>query len=566
MDVELRIDQQNISSGEDQLQEWRDGLLQTLLVGFLILGALLLATNLRVFSEQGNTWAIIVGVGTYLGLVVVTFLRKAPFIFRAHAVIWLNYGVVILSYTLYGLNGDARIWVLYLVILSTLLLGLRFGIFMLVLGIATHAVFGFGMITNIVSPPTAEVLETISNTTPNGWVSTAIGLLFTTVLLTVPLGRLLKNLGESMKSLEGTLISERLLTEELESEKARLQRRSTDLERRVTQIRTAAEIASSLGAFLEPQELLNHVVNLIIERFNLYYVGIFLIDDIKRFAVLSAGTGEAGQRMMEDGHKLSVGGSSMIGWCTANRKARIALDVGQEAIRFKNPHLPNTRSELALPIAIGNNSLGALTIQSTEAEAFDNNDIIILQSIADSLAISLDNARLFQQFESSLKEIRQLNRQYLGDAWTNIVEDERDLSFEKEFIPSSHIEDLKSVNIPLTLRDDQVIGEIILESDRIDWTTDEKEFISAVSAQAAIALESARLLEETQRNVERERALNQLTSELSLNLDFDTLIQNIVEKLGQLPKVIEASIHFSPPEPVKTTNGSTPEETEPEDQ
>ncbi|MEK6221581.1 MAG: GAF domain-containing protein, partial [Chloroflexota bacterium] len=246
-----------------------------------------------------------------------------------------------------------------------------------------------------------------------------------------------------------------------------------------------------------------------------------------------------------------------------NKKARVALDVGQEAIRFRNPHLPETRSELALPLVIGNDILGALTIQSVAPDAFDDDDIIVLQNISDSLAVALENARLFQQFETSLKEIQSLNRQYLEGAWTSVTNQEnKDLTYtkENESIPFSEDEILNSLNIPLTLRDEQVIGNINIEANRSEWSAEDQEFITAVSNQAAIALESARLLEETQLRVERERKLNDLTAKFSGTVNFEELMKTVVQELGQLPNVVQAEIHVSPPDATTvTTNGTPPE-------
>jgi HAMP domain-containing protein len=122
-------------------------------------------------------------------------------------------------------------------------------------------------------------------------------------------------------------------------------------------LQTAAEISHAITSVLDPKELLDLVVNLARERFNLYYVGLFLVeeepgDSGRTFAVLRAGTGEAGQKMLELKHKLEVGSESMIGQCVARDEARIALDVGQEAVRFANPHLPDTRSEMALSLRV----------------------------------------------------------------------------------------------------------------------------------------------------------------------------------------------------------------------
>ncbi len=182
------------------------------------------------------------------------------------------------------------------------------------------------------------------------------------------------------------------------------------LQRRNTQLRTAVEVSKSTVSSLDPDTLIVQTVELIRERFDFYYVGLFLVEEIEgeRYAVLRAGTGEAGRTMLAAGHKLRVGGGSMIGWCTAHGEARIALDVGEEAIRFDNPLLPLTRSEMALPlISHSQGCIGALTVQSTEAAAFSEEDIAILQTIADYLAIALENARLYhqvQEYATSLEE------------------------------------------------------------------------------------------------------------------------------------------------------------------
>lgn len=175
------------------------------------------------------------------------------------------------------------------------------------------------------------------------------------------------------------------------------------LARRNTQLQTAAEVSKSMTTILEPQTLLVYTVTLIQTRFDFYYVGIFLVED--DYAVLKAGTDEAGLKMLSQGHRLKVGGESMIGWCVANKQARIALDVGREAVRFDNPMLPLTRSEMALPLLSRGECIGALTVQSSQPTAFSNEDIAVLQSMVDQLAIALENARLYEQVQSYASEL-----------------------------------------------------------------------------------------------------------------------------------------------------------------
>jgi len=165
--------------------------------------------------------------------------------------------------------------------------------------------------------------------------------------------------------------------------------------RRAVQLQAAAEVSEAVGSILDPGELIPRIVELVRKRFDLYYVGLFLVEDGQ--AVLHAGTGEAGQKMLEARHKLEVGGESMIGWCVANKEARIALDVGEEAVRFENPLLPETRSELALPLVSRGEVIGALSIQSTKEAAFTEDDITVLQTMADQVANATANARLYDE-------------------------------------------------------------------------------------------------------------------------------------------------------------------------
>lgn len=180
-----------------------------------------------------------------------------------------------------------------------------------------------------------------------------------------------------------------------------------ELHHRKTQVQTAFEISKSTTTLLDPNLLMEFAVNLIRDRFEFYYVGLFLVDENREYAILQAGSGEAGKQMRDTGHRLSVGGESMVGWCIAKRKARIALDVGTEAVRFKNPLLPLTRSEMALPLIVHGEAIGALTVQSDQPNAFSEEDIAVLQVMTDQLAIAISNAQLLEQVRAYAHEMEE---------------------------------------------------------------------------------------------------------------------------------------------------------------
>ena len=175
-------------------------------------------------------------------------------------------------------------------------------------------------------------------------------------------------------------------------------------QRRATLLHAAARVSKNVTSILDPDELLGRTVDIICDEFGFYYAGVFLLDEAGQWAVLRAGRGAAGAAMVAGGHKLAVGGNSMVGAATGRREARIALDVGEEAVFFKNPHLPETRSEMALPLAVGDEVIGALTVQGTKEAAFTQEDIATLQTMADQLAIAIKNSRLHRLNQGLLRQ------------------------------------------------------------------------------------------------------------------------------------------------------------------
>lgn len=190
-----------------------------------------------------------------------------------------------------------------------------------------------------------------------------------------------------------------------------------DIRHRNAQLQAISKISKSISTILDLEKLIDHAVNVIRDRLNLYYVGLFLVGEGGEYAILRGGTGEAGRNMLKDGHKLQINGLSMVGWSIANGQARIALNVAEESIRYDNPLLPKTQSEMALPLLSHNQCIGALSVQSTEKAAFTDEDIAVLQTMADQLTIAIENAL---QYEELLKTKGVLAAR-TALAWTGMV-------------------------------------------------------------------------------------------------------------------------------------------------
>jgi len=199
-------------------------------------------------------------------------------------------------------------------------------------------------------------------------------------------------------------------------------------ERLARQLQIAVDVAATVSRLLDPQELITQVVDLIRERFDLYYVGVFLVE--KRatlyeqpgeFAYLRAASGEAAQKLLKQEHKLRVDRQSIVGQCILDSQPCVALEVKKQANRFANPLLPDTQAELALPLISRKETLGALSVQSVQAAAFNEQDISVLKVVAGQLAISLENAYLYRQVETELEEVKASLKKYVRTAWQDYL-------------------------------------------------------------------------------------------------------------------------------------------------
>lgn len=374
----------------------------------------------------------------------------------------------------------------------------------------------------------------------------------------------------SMTSQLKTLISE--LEERVRARTQELANRNEALVLRGRQLTTVADVAREITRAQNLESLLDTLVRLVSERFNFYHAGIFLLDDEQEYAVLRASNSEGGQRMLNRGHRLKVGEVGIVGYVTGTGKPRIATDVGIDAVYFQNPDLPLTRSEMTLPLIIGDRIIGALDVQSTEANIFSQEDVELFTILADQVAIAIENNVLLQETVRALEASESLHRQYLLQEWGREV-DERDLAgfeytpegvktidredslaFQKVFeagepvlIPVIDQPSGKSgvsLAVPISLRG-ETIGLINIEETRKekkDWQKEEIQAVQSVANQVALALENARLFEQTLRRAERDRKVLEITGKIRSTTNPQEMVQIAIEELQNVLKATRAQI------------------------
>ncbi len=380
------------------------------------------------------------------------------------------------------------------------------------------------------------------------------------------LGAAFNSMTSQMRALIGSLEDRvRARTQEIEVQ-------NEALAGRARQLQTVSEVARQIVSAQELQGLLDSVTNLISERFDFYHVGVFLLDEKREYAVLRAANSEGGQRMLARGHKLPVMKVGIVGYATGVGEARIATDVGDDAVFFNNPDLPNTRSEMALPLKVGGQVIGALDIQSTQSNDFHPEDIELFSTLADQVAIAIYNNQLYVQTLEALDEAQSLHRQYLRSEWAQDTSRRKTLGYlynqtgitaqqaenplwKKVFnsgepvyavLPGSEgARENAVMAIPIAVRG-ETIGVIHVQDQGEDrmWSEDEIMVVNSIANQVAVALENARLFENTVRRAEREKKVLEITAKIRSTNDPEEMMRIAINELQGTLRATRTQIYI----------------------
>ena len=336
---------------------------------------------------------------------------------------------------------------------------------------------------------------------------------------------------------------------------------SQNNERRAMQFQSISQVARTISSTLDLDSLLSQITTVISREFGFYHVGVFLLDTAKEYAVLSAANSEGGQTMLARGHRLKVGEKGLVGFVSSTGRPRVALDTGADAVFFNNPDLPNTRSEIALPLRVGKNIIGVLDVQSTEQSAFSQEDISILSILADQVSIAIQNARQNEQTQKALAESEALSKQFVQTGWANFTQKQKLLGVRHTGAKTTLLyskanntpatNDIKTkgrgalLSIPIKLRG-EVIGSVDVQApDTRQWDADEMDIVTAIIERAAIAMENARLLTESQKRAAKEQTIGEISAKISARSEVDDLLKLAAQELTRTLPGTEVTIQFS---------------------
>jgi GAF domain-containing protein len=503
------------------------------------------------------------GIDNLILAAIIAILSTAWFLMRSGRVrlaaylhvstIWLASTMIALSGS--GIRGTAFTSYFVVMLMAGLLLGWKPAIGFTILSVA--AAFGLvyaenvGIIKYVPGPALGVAIE--------GTVLFLFGAIFLYLIISSLQGAVqrsntnaseLRASNEQLTELRDELelrVEDR--TRELANRNQELDQANSQIQRRATQFEALAQVTRAITSIRDLQELLPHITTVISDRFGFYHVGIFLLDDANEFAVLSAANSEGGKQMLERRHRLRVGEQGIVGNVTLTGNPRIAMDVGVDAVFFDNPELPDTHSEMALPLKSGIIIVGALDVQSTERGAFTQEDIQMLGLLADQVGLAIENARLFDETRRALSEAESISHQLTREAWARMPVENKLLGYRYSIAGSSPLngpldltelskskskgnqKESNQVVVPIELRG-ETIGTLVVQSpSTAALNQDQIDLIKAVAERVALSAENARLFEETTRRAERERLVSDITGKIRSVNDPQSMIQTAMEEL-----------------------------------
>lgn len=343
-----------------------------------------------------------------------------------------------------------------------------------------------------------------------------------------------------------------------------------DLEARVAartrDIGATQEISRYAATQHNLQTLLDQIVQLIIERFpNIYHAQIFLLDQEHLYAILRSSTGEPGKLLLARGHRLAVGSVSVIGQVIEQQQTIIARDTATSQVHRRNEFLPDTHAELAIPLRVADQIIGALDVQSKYRNAFTEDEVSVLETMGDQIAVAIENARLYQESVRRLEDIERANREATIATWREYIygQRQRQLLSEAGTLIGMDMSDLRQraiaeghiiageptdhnsipVAVPILLRG-QILGAVEWELPIDDMSDNKLQLAQELANRLAVSLENARLFEESQRATERERIVNSIAAKLTPQTEVSEILQTAVREVGQALRAPQVSIRL----------------------
>ena len=544
--------QEGLDLGTLDYRGWRERFIITILRIACVLGVALLAISF----PTATTTDRILFPSLYLALLLVTVLQ-VNYSIRAFTLLLMVFTVGVNAVLAWGPWIDGSAFFIAFIILAALLFDQRIDIIALIISVLTFALIALLQQSGIFQ----FGAENVPDTKPIDWISYTIDFSVVSAILIVAIDQLKGEFASVTQNMQSTF---QMLTIERAQLENRVRERTDELETRAIQLRSSASVSKTIAEIQNISELMETTTRLTSEQFGYYYVGLYLLDERKKTAFLQAASSDTGKQLVGQGFRVEKDRFNLFNRVVEYNRPYIASDIdGANFIRDVN--FPLTRSRMLLPLTVRNDVIGLLDMHSDQSQSFNMQDAEILQTLADLVAISIDNVRLINETKNLVLQLETNSSVQIRETWTKFTSRHKPAyqytpAGVRPLFASNRQDNLEGLRVPLILHG-QNIGNILLKrkgNQTATWSERERVLVEKVANQVALALENSRLVDETQKNALRDQVIANISARVRETLDVESVLRTATTELRRVFDLKEAEISIGAPQ---TENASAKKHT-----
>jgi GAF domain-containing protein len=522
-------------SGSFDYKGWRENFIVTILRIACVLGITIIAASF----PTATTTDRILFISLYIILLVITVVR-VNYSMRAFTLLFMVFTVGVNSILAWGPWLDGSVFFIAFIVLSALLFDQRVDIIALAVSIFTFLLIGtleqLG-IYQFMSPdvPVTGLID---------WAAYTIDFSIISIILVIAISQLKKefsHLAQSMQNTFQTLTTERAQLED------RVRERTDELASRAVQLRSSASVSRTIAEIQDVSNLMETATKLTSEQFGYYQVGLYLLDERKKTAFLQSASSATGKELIGQGFRVEPDRLNPINQVVEYNRPYITSDMDNPNF-VRDANFPLTRSRMILPLTVRNDVIGILDMHSDQPRSFNMQDAEVLQTLADLVAISIDNVRLINETKNLVRQLEANTSAQTQETWTKFTRRHKPAyqytpAGVRPVFVSKHDDDKEGMRIPLVLHG-QNIGNILLKRKgaSASWSERERILVEKVADQVALALENNRLVDETRKSAFRDQIIANVSARVRENLEVESVLRTATTELRRVFDLKEAEI------------------------
>ncbi len=537
--------QEDISSDTLDYKGWRERFIVTILRIICVLGIALIAISFPTATATDR----ILFFSLYFALLMVTILR-VKYSIRAFALVFMIYIISANAILAWGPWIDGSLFFAAFVTLSALLFDQRIDIIALVISIFTFVVVAVLQQLGI-----HELNANAPATTAIDWITYTIDFSIISIILIVAINQFKGEFIHVVQEIQSTL--KMISTERMQLEN-RVHERTDELETRAIQLRSSAAISKTIAEIQDISDLMETTTRLTSDQFGYYHVGLYLLDERKKTAFLQTSSSMTGKQLIGQGFRIEPDRLNLFNLVVQFKRPYITSDI--DDVNFvRDVNFPLTRSRMLLPLTVRNNVIGILDMHSDQSQSFTTQDAEVLQTLADLVAISIDNARLINETKNLVRQLETNTSIQTREIWTKFTSRHKPAyqytpAGVRPLFANNKQDNPDGLRVPLVLHG-QNIGNIILKrkGSTRSWSERERVLVEKVANQVALALENSRLVDETQKNAVRDQVIANISARVRETLDVESVLRTATTELRRAFDLKEAEITIGTPDsaPIK---------------